>query len=41
MQHLIGFIEDGKFKILEIEILPFDVIFDSSCGTDKEVNSPL
>jgi hypothetical protein len=40
MQHLVSFVEYGKFKILEIEILPFDVVLDSSCGANKKVNSP-
>lgn len=39
MQHLVSFIEDGNFKVREIEVLPFDVVFDSSCGADEEVNS--
>jgi hypothetical protein len=40
MQHLVCFIENGNFKVREIEILPFDVVFDSSCGAYEEVNSP-
>lgn len=39
MQHLVSFIEDGNFKVRKIEILPFDVVFDSSCGADEEINS--
>lgn len=41
IQHLISFIEYYSLQLLKTDILSFNVVQDSSSGTNKELNSVL
>ena len=39
LQHHVCFVEDQRFEARKVDISPFDVVEDSSCCSNKNVNS--